>query len=855
MTRVLKKYTTIPDSLYVNRKADIQLKRIIEDMQRPGYVLVARQMGKTNLLFNAKRQLESKDRVFAYVDMSNVYKKERECYQNIIDCIVEPNEDILSDIEDDIDNIRSRSLPPHKEYMRSLRVILKKIPGNLVVILDEIDALKTSDYSDKIFAQIRSNYFSRTSFPEFEKLTYILSGVIEPIELIQDRNKSPFNIGDKIYLDDFTRDEYYTFLEKSKLNISDTIAEHIYSWVHGNPRLTFDICSEVESHLIENDNISIDDIDSIINYKYLTNYDLAPVDHIRELVKNNIDVINYLIDVHNGSNSPITVELHKKLYLYGVVSSNQDSSQFFKNKIIKESLNLDWLNSIKNEYSKKHQTLSHALGEFDLQNYDETINILESLLESGSSSKDKETILYFLGWSYNKIGNYVKAVDRLSYNFTQEPFASRATCILGISSILDEDVDFGTRKLRSLLNSNDEFSKHNAMLNLARVEDNQEKSLELYKQLLCSASNANEVEDQASNNKFCCASLFFQHNTYVERDEIQSAISALNHALEYCDEPESFMIKFSLAKISPEPKQICNEIIDDIVIKKLNFEQGINEFGIDFNQYNLGCFLNYAIDIVEHEYFLKLYNYTRSNLFSSDKHLLEFLYVSSTSGKFSEKILKFILDECTGIDNGMLLNIYSDLSVFYSNNIDLFLKYFKEFKKLDMDSEIFNEAKLFIYTKYIRHMYDNSNFEHIWHYLTYVERKITPYLNEEVLKLASSNIHFWKGVTFAKLGNYSSSYESFERCSNIIKECSFASSTFFKESDYKMISGMENKLKTNSILAYDYLKKPKFESPFKKYTNKQIVTVRYFSSGKEKTGRYKAFIKDINALNCEIIKD
>ncbi|TKG03333.1 AAA-like domain-containing protein, partial [Vibrio sp. F13] len=623
MPRILKKYTTIPQDLYVNRAADIQLKNIIEDMQRPGYVLVARQMGKTNLLFNAKRQLESKDRMFAYVDMSNVYKKERECYQNIIDCIVEPNDDFLSDAEEKIDIIREKKLPPHKEYMRSLRVILKIIPGSLVIILDEIDALKTSDYSDKIFAQIRSNYFSRTSFPEFENLTYVLSGVIEPTELIQDRNKSPFNIGDKIYLDDFNKDEYLTFIEKSNLKVSNEIIDHIYSWVNGNPRLMFDVCSEVESYLIDNGEISTGIIDDIIHTKYLTNFDLAPIDHIRELVKDNIDVVNYLIDIQNNSNSKLDDDLHKKLYLFGVVSSKAEASCLFKNKIIEESLNIDWLNSIKSTHSKKSQTLPHALGEFDLQNYDETIIILESLLENGQNEKDMETILYFLGWSYNKIGDYVKAVERLSYNFTDSIVNSRSKCISGISSILNGDIDTGVANLRLLLESKDDFSKHNAMLNLARIESNNENSLALYEKLFESASNPDENSDGVTNNSFCCASLYFQHEIYVEKGHISFAIDALNHALNYSSNPESFLLKFSLAKISSKNVDLCKEIIDDIVTQNITFEQGINELGMGFSPSILSNFVNYSINEVNHEYFLKLYNYIQSKLFKSNKDLID----------------------------------------------------------------------------------------------------------------------------------------------------------------------------------------------------------------------------------------
>ena len=106
MNKILKKYTTIPEHLYVKRAADKQLEEIIDDMQRPGYVLVARQMGKTNLLFHAKRTLESKNRLFVYVDLSNSFDHEKDCYRNIIDCILEPNEELFESIEIKIHNIR-----------------------------------------------------------------------------------------------------------------------------------------------------------------------------------------------------------------------------------------------------------------------------------------------------------------------------------------------------------------------------------------------------------------------------------------------------------------------------------------------------------------------------------------------------------------------------------------------------------------------------------------------------------------------------------------------------------------------------------------------------------------------------
>ena len=60
--------TIIPKKLYVNRKADRQLKTTIDNMGRPASILVSRQMGKTNLLLNAKREMENSSTKFIYID-------------------------------------------------------------------------------------------------------------------------------------------------------------------------------------------------------------------------------------------------------------------------------------------------------------------------------------------------------------------------------------------------------------------------------------------------------------------------------------------------------------------------------------------------------------------------------------------------------------------------------------------------------------------------------------------------------------------------------------------------------------------------------------------------------------------
>jgi hypothetical protein len=134
MKKKLVPTTIIPEDLYVERIADKQLREIIKDMGRPGYILVARQMGKTNLLIHAKRTLESEEDVIAYIDLSNRHESDRECFRSIIDTILETNEKKLESVSHEIYRSREASqLSSQREHGKELRLILREISGRLII--------------------------------------------------------------------------------------------------------------------------------------------------------------------------------------------------------------------------------------------------------------------------------------------------------------------------------------------------------------------------------------------------------------------------------------------------------------------------------------------------------------------------------------------------------------------------------------------------------------------------------------------------------------------------------------------------------------------------------------------------
>lgn len=416
----LRSLTIIPPELYVKRAADEQLKNVVADMGRPGYVLVARQMGKTNLLLNAKRELVVSDDVFLYVDLSNSFPDLTQFFRNIIDIALEVHHDKFIRAREKIEKGRNAKLdiPPHKEHEQELRVLLNAIEGKIVICLDEVDALIKVSYSDSVFSLIRSTYFaSRINFPEFNRLTYILSGVAEPSVLIKNKNISPFNIGEKIYLDDFTYDEYLDFVRRSGLSLESECVERIFYWADGNPRICWDIGSAIEDLILAGETISIELIDKTVRRLYLLEFDLAPVDHIRKLVEEDRDIRNAVVSIHHRKFQSITDEQRSKLYLSGIIKSDFSSLALkIKNKVIEECLSEDWIANVENSKLSLMDQAQNCLAQKDYRN---ALLLFKAYEESATSTKEDGPLLFnCIGECYFRLGDYQSTIEYL----TKRPF-------------------------------------------------------------------------------------------------------------------------------------------------------------------------------------------------------------------------------------------------------------------------------------------------------------------------------------------------------------------------------------------------------------------------------------------------
>jgi WD40 repeat protein len=259
---------------YVERKAD----RDLYDTLLRGdfcYVLTSRQMGKSSLMVrSAARMREAGGRVVA-LDLTAVGGSElssEQWYYGILDML---GEQLRLESELEACWRANGQLGPLQRLMKCIRhVVLPQLDGGpdhpappdhppadrpaagrLFVFVDEIDVVRSLPFStDDFFAAIRECYNRRTQDPIYGRLTFCLLGVASPSDLIRDPQTTPFNIGHRIELDDFTLAEAAPLaggLEEAGMDpaLAETCLNRVLYWSGGHPYLTQRLCRECERAL------------------------------------------------------------------------------------------------------------------------------------------------------------------------------------------------------------------------------------------------------------------------------------------------------------------------------------------------------------------------------------------------------------------------------------------------------------------------------------------------------------------------------------------------------------------------------------------------------------------------------
>jgi len=236
---------------YIERSTDRDFASAISRSDSIVLIKGARQMGKTSLM---ARGLDEARRTGAKVVLTDFQKLNSGHLQTAETLFLALAEALGEQFEIEPKPSWNPRKGPSMNFERFLRrEILQNSVGQVIWAMDEVDRLFTCNFASEVFGLFRSWHNERSLDPEgpWQKLTLAIAYATEAHLFITDMNQSPFNVGTRLVLTDFSVEQVGELNQRYGLPLKTAEeVDQFFELLGGQPYLTQRGLHEMVAHAL-----------------------------------------------------------------------------------------------------------------------------------------------------------------------------------------------------------------------------------------------------------------------------------------------------------------------------------------------------------------------------------------------------------------------------------------------------------------------------------------------------------------------------------------------------------------------------------------------------------------------------
>lgn len=230
----------LDDRLYIRREADAQLAREIIKRGTTTTIRAPRQTGKTSLLIRGLLDARRCDFKEIHLDLQGVNQEVLTSIDSFYQYLTYyVSKKLKLDTYHRIDEIWQSPGTPNDKLTEFIENYVLPVSDNPILFaIDEADRLLYEDFSEDFFGLLRSWHNRRAMDDRWNTFNIVLVISTEPSLLIRDVRQSPFNVGLKLALEDFSQEQVRELNIRHNSPLNETQISDMMFLLGGHPYLT-----------------------------------------------------------------------------------------------------------------------------------------------------------------------------------------------------------------------------------------------------------------------------------------------------------------------------------------------------------------------------------------------------------------------------------------------------------------------------------------------------------------------------------------------------------------------------------------------------------------------------------------